>query len=254
MVERTEMIERAQMYIERLAQLNSPDDMQFEVWQSRVFDFLKLAFGVQSWQYERFVGVKWKAVIRVTVAGTDYSSLQVSIFRKGKADAKILLEECILDFKTTYVESAIFHGKDAARRVFITHGRNPEWMEVQRYIESTIKIPTVELSQAVSLGRTIIEKLEQESDNCGYAVIVMSGDDTGEDGSIRVRENVMHEVGWFQAKYGRGRVCLLHEDGVSIPSNISGLAYIPYPKGRIKAAFADFRDEIEAVYGKTASE
>ncbi|GGR66469.1 hypothetical protein GCM10008959_30840 [Deinococcus seoulensis] len=251
MIERTEKIETARSYITAIDQLSSPEDMNFQVWQSRVAQFLQSTFGSQSWQYERFIGISWKFSPRSMVAGTDYGAIRSKTFLNGKLGAKTLLEEAIRDLQSVKIDSSVFFKQAPERRIFITHGRNPEWMEVQRYIEQTIKIPTVELSQAASLGRTIIEKLEQESKNCGYAVIVMSGDDNGEDGSVRVRENVMHELGWFQAKYGRGRVCLLHEDGVSIPSNVSGLVYIPYPKNRVRSAFADLRDEIEAIYGKT---
>jgi len=65
-------------------------------------------------------------------------------------------------------------------------------------------------------------------------VVVMTGDDVAED-EVRARENVVHEIGYFQDRYGRGRVCLLHEDGVNIPSNLSGVAYCSFPKGRESA-------------------
>ena len=65
-------------------------------------------------------------------------------------------------------------------------------------------------------------------------MVVMTGDDVAED-EVRARENVVHEIGYFQDRYGRGRVCLLHEDGVNIPSNLSGVAYCSFPKGRESA-------------------
>src|ERR1700761_5843753 len=36
----------------------------------------------------------------------------------------------------------------------------------------------------------------------------------------RVRENVMHEIGFFQGSYGRTFVVLLHEEGVNVPTNL----------------------------------
>jgi predicted nucleotide-binding protein len=36
------------------------------------------------------------------------------------------------------------------------------------------------------------------------------------------------ELGYFMAKLGRGRVCVLLQTGVEIPSNISGIVAIRY--------------------------
>ena len=77
----------------------------------------------------------------------------------------------------------------------------------------------------------------------------MTGDDTTEDGLRRARENVMHEVGYFQAKFGLANVCLLHEEGVSIPSNIHGLVYIPFPTGLVSAAFGALARELGVAFG-----
>jgi predicted nucleotide-binding protein len=133
-------------------------------------------------------------------------------------------------------------------RVFITHGRSNDWREVQSYIEKDILLQTLELAQEASQGMTIIEKLVSGSERCDSAVIVMTGDDIDSDGLARARENVMHEIGFFQAKYGRSKVVLLHEDGVSIPTNLSGVVYIPFPKGAVSAGLHVLRRELQAIY------
>ena len=123
------------------------------------------------------------------------------------------------------------------RQVFLTHGRATYWREVQSYIEKDLKIPTIELAQQPNEGRTVLQKLKDESDKCSFAVIVMSGDDTDSSGTLRARENVMHEIGYFQGKYGLHAVALLHEEGTNIPSNIQGVVYIPFAKENISATF-----------------
>jgi predicted nucleotide-binding protein len=135
------------------------------------------------------------------------------------------------------------------RRVFITHGHDPAWREVQNFVEKecTLKLPTLELAYAASKGRTVIEKLDGESQNCSFAVIVMTGEDEANE-ELRARENVIHEAGFFQGRYGRERVCLLHEDGVSIPSNLGGVVYCPFPKGRVSAALIDLQRELVAAF------
>lgn len=134
------------------------------------------------------------------------------------------------------------------RRVFVSHGRAPDWREVQLFIEKDLQLDSLELAQEASGGQTIIEKLEANSRLCDAAVIVMTGDDSTLDGESRARENVIHEIGYFQGKYGRAKVCLLHEDGISIPTNIAGIVYIPFPKGNISAGFSVLAREIRAMY------
>lgn len=138
--------------------------------------------------------------------------------------------------------------REIHRRVFITHGRSNDWREVQAYIEKDVKLNTMELAQEPNLGMTIIEKLLDGAERCDSAVIVMTGDDIDAHGQARSRENVMHEIGFFQGKYGRSNVCLLHEDGVSIPTNLSGVVYIPYPRGTVGAGFHVLARELKAIY------
>lgn len=134
------------------------------------------------------------------------------------------------------------------RCVFISHGRAPDWREVQAYIEKDIGLATLELAQEANQGRTILGKLCEESEQCDSAVIVMTGDDLDVEGQARARENVIHEIGFFQGKYGLSRICLLHEEGVSIPSNIQGLVYTPFPKGLVSASFGVLARELASLY------
>lgn len=139
--------------------------------------------------------------------------------------------------------------KASLRRVFITHGNTDEWRKVQPFIEKDVKLETIELAQEYNGGQTIIEKLIANGDRCDSAVIVMTGDDVGGDGKPRARENVMHEIGFFQGRYGRGRVILLHEEGVNIPSNLFGVVYSAFPKGTVEASFHLLQRELTHIYG-----
>jgi predicted nucleotide-binding protein len=138
--------------------------------------------------------------------------------------------------------------QDALRRVFITHGRSDDWRTVQAFIEKDVQLRTIELAQEPNLGRTIIEKLVDSGALCDSPVIVMTGDDVANEDESRVRENVMHEIGFFQGRYGRTGVILMHEDGVNIPTNLSGVAYIPFPKSSIEAGFHVLQRELNAIY------
>jgi predicted nucleotide-binding protein len=161
------------------------------------------------------------------------------------------LEEKKLDFSSSVIETKVGNTQaepaNRERRVFISHGLTTDWREVQAFIEKDLNLLTLELAQEPNRGRTVLQKLEEESERCCYAVIVMTGDDKTEDGQRRTRENVIHEIGYFQGKFGLSNVCLLHEEGVNIPSNIHGLVYIPFPSGMVRATFAGLGREL--LYG-----
>ena len=134
------------------------------------------------------------------------------------------------------------------RRIFISHGGSNDWREVQTFVEKDLGIPTLELAQQPNLGRTVLQKLLEESSRCSYAIVVMTGEDKTEDGQVRARENVMHEIGFFQGKFGLARVCLLHEEGTNMPSNIHGLVYIPFPPGYVGAGLGALSRELSAAF------
>lgn len=137
--------------------------------------------------------------------------------------------------------------KNKPNSIFISHGRNDDWREVQAFLEKTLNYNTIELAQQPNKGRNGILKLSQESDKCICATIIMTGDDETKEGEIRARENVIHEIGYFQGKYGLDKIILLHEKGVNIPSNIHGIVYIPFEKNLIKMAFGDLINELKEI-------
>jgi len=153
----------------------------------------------------------------------------------------------ILELSSNVRIGSNLESRERKSRVFISHGRSGEWNKVQNFLEKDLEIPTLELAQQPNLGRTVLQKLEEESSKCSIAVIVMTGEDLTNDGEIRARENVMHEIGYFQGKFGLQNVVLLHEQGVNIPSNIHGLVYIGFPKDTAEAALGALTREMKVL-------
>lgn len=105
------------------------------------------------------------------------------------------------------------------------------------------------LDEQPSQGNTIIEKFEKYAADADFAVTIWTADDVGnvknaEDLQARARQNVVYEMGFFTGKLGRGKVILLHEKGVEIPSDLLGVIYIELG-GNWKH---DLAQEIEAIY------
>jgi predicted nucleotide-binding protein len=172
--------------------------------------------------------------------------------RFARAHLERLLREidAVFEIRAASAPASRYSSEPAnSETVFISHGRSEAWREVQSYVEKDVRLDTRELAQEPNGGDTVGAKLERVAAVCDSAVIVMTGDDLDAEGLARARENVMHEIGYFQGRLGAKRVCLLHEEGVSIPSNLAGIVYVPFPKGHVTAALATLRRELEAIYG-----
>lgn len=131
-------------------------------------------------------------------------------------------------------------------KVFLSHGRSEVWKDVARYIEKELDIEVIELSEAANKGRTIIQKLDEESDECEFAIIIQTAEDEMSSGTMRARQNVVHEIGFFQGKFGLNNVLFLKENGVEDFSNIDGIVYESFNKDSISSTFHRIRKEIES--------
>ncbi len=118
--------------------------------------------------------------------------------------------------------------------IFIIHGHNGELKEtVARFIEK-LGLKAVILHEQPNQGRTIIEKLEHNSDFTSFAIAIFTSDDVGatknnpHDLKPRARQNVVLEFGYFMGKLGRARGCAIVQEDIELPSDNAGIAYIPY--------------------------
>jgi predicted nucleotide-binding protein len=136
--------------------------------------------------------------------------------------------------------------KERRSGIFVSHGHNELLkLKLKDFVENRLKRKAIVLSEQPSAGMTVVEKLERASKECSSAIILMTGDDTLRDGGVRARQNVVHELGFFQGKYGRNNVILLVESGLELFSNISGIVYIQFDPNNFNAAFESLRLEIE---------
>lgn len=120
-------------------------------------------------------------------------------------------------------------------KVFIVHGHdNGAKQEAARFIEK-LGLEAIILHEQVSRGKTIIEKIE-ENTNVGYAVVLYTACDLGKakddiDLKKRARQNVVFEHGYLIGKLGRERVSALVKGDIERPNDISGVVYIDMDNG-----------------------
>ena len=140
--------------------------------------------------------------------------------------------------------------------VFIVHGHDEiAKLELKNYVQNVLGFPEpIILHERPSLGRTIIEKFEDEAGRATVVFVLMTPDDkagVAKDGNNkrrRARQNVIFEMGYFVGVLGRksGRVLLLHKGPLELPSDLNGVVYIDISNG-IAAAGEDIRKELQQI-------
>lgn len=114
--------------------------------------------------------------------------------------------------------------------ILIIHGHNESLLLNVKDFLRTVKLNPIILREQVNRGDTIIEKLERLSDCASFAVVLYTSCDIGYEKNgtprPRARQNVIFEHGFFSGKYGRDHVATIAEEGMDIPSDISGVIYI----------------------------
>lgn len=157
---------------------------------------------------------------------------------EGKAQALALLQQAVdaLEEEIEFSEPesiAIRPEVDTVeavktRRVFIVHGHDEGAREsLARYLEK-IGFQPIILHEQANKGRTVIEKVEANSD-VGFAVVLLTPDDEGRKlgGTMefRARQNVLLELGYFIGRLGRANVCAIKKNDVAIPSDFAGVVW-----------------------------
>jgi predicted nucleotide-binding protein len=114
--------------------------------------------------------------------------------------------------------------------VFIIHGHDEEMKRNVQLFLNRGDLQDIVLHEQPDRNRTVIEKLIEKGSSADYVIALLSPDDVQEDGSMRARQNVILEIGFFIGKLGRDKVRLLRREGTVIPSDLQGILYDNYDK------------------------
>ncbi|MGS0979311.1 TIR domain-containing protein [Burkholderia glumae] len=151
----------------------------------------------------------------------------ISLLESAQRALQQDLEDAQHESAAPTVPSAV--APSALARVFVVHGHDGEAREtVARYLHA-LSIEPVILNERANQGRTVIEKIEAQSD-VKFAVVLLTPDDVGrsvkeEELKPRARQNVLLELGYFIGKLGRDKVCALKRGAVDIPSDFAGVVW-----------------------------
>jgi predicted nucleotide-binding protein len=131
------------------------------------------------------------------------------------------------------------------KKVFIGHGRSAVWRDLRDFVRDKLRLETDEYNAGPAAGYFTPERVKEMLDNAAFAFLVLTAEDEQGDGTMRARENVVHEAGLFQGRLGFRKAIVVLEEGCNPFSNIEGLTRMQFPKGNIRSIFQEAREILE---------
>ena len=227
------------------------NDPKIDALENLIDDFLIKTFGEGTVEYKRYRSAAHLNTASIFAGRATPLHEVIQGLEHGKERAIEILE----GIKTLFLEeihlaapasadkmAQKIQSNSTSRDIFIVHGSDHGARDtIARFLERLDLSPII-LDEEVSKGRTIHQKFLDHS-TVVYAVVLFTPDDVGgpaddvggpadESASLRPRprQNVIYELGFFSAKLGHRNVCVLYSNGVEIPSDLSGVIYIPLDK------------------------
>jgi|GEM_PF-2894984 len=249
-------IERLQR---RIAEVEALDPTTLEKWspnvdalQASIDDALSRIFGHDTVEYKRYRRtVNWAAEIPTFGGETSLQEYRDDV-AKGKREVLTMLgqavrslQEELADHANADINSGTPHRSALGNNIVIGHGGSPLWRELKDFLRERLHLPVDEFNNVSVAGIPTAERLTKMLDDAAFAFLVMTAEDQQPDGTLRARENVVHEIGLFQGRLGFKRAIVLLEEGCEEFSNIRGLGQIRFPKGKISAEFEKIRIVLE---------
>ena len=125
---------------------------------------------------------------------------------------------------------------DRTGQVFLVHGRNERWLQaVASLLERAGPHEVTILNEWANDRSTLVEQFEGHMAGSRYAVVLLTADDVGAPRldsdrepyfSPRARQGVVFAMGVLVAALTPRCVCVLYEDGVELPCDLDGIAYV----------------------------
>lgn len=117
------------------------------------------------------------------------------------------------------------------RKVFITHGKNQQFVVPIKKLLSFGEMEAVVSVEKQSVSQPVPDKVMNDMRSCGAAIIHVEDElrlmDSEANEQIVLNPNVLIEIGAAMALYGK-RFILLVKSGVKLPSNLQGLFEVRY--------------------------
>ena len=202
---------------------------RFCAWKEQCVRFLIKVFGESSHELKTFNGFPFTLLFFTSdTPNSSFNQACVDDLLKVKAVFQTYLEE-MKESQQEEQNENVKNPRICRTKVFIVHGHDGELKQSVARIVEKAGLTAVILNEQPSGGATIIEKIEKNSD-VGAAICLFTADDkciNEIDGTttMRARQNVVFEAGYFIGKLKRENVILLADKGIEMPSDLGGVVY-----------------------------
>jgi predicted nucleotide-binding protein len=123
-----------------------------------------------------------------------------------------------------------------AHRLFLAHGRDERWKEAVAHLLAHAGAEEVTILNDHPEERVkLLEHIGEQPGGSRYAIVLLTADDIGamrlesaEEPyfTTRASQRVVFEMGFLIAALTPGRVCVLYEDGVELPYELTGISHV----------------------------
>ena len=120
-------------------------------------------------------------------------------------------------------------------RVFVAHSSDDSWYKLVEMLRSGWDLELEYFEYQNRTAEEITKVVDKMTSSVSCAIVLMTADDSMQNGAVRSRQNVIHEAGMCHGKLGFGKVAILLEDGVEEFSNVDGIQYIPFERSNVKS-------------------
>lgn len=219
--------------------------------QDKVKSSYRLERGDETWEYddesEFFADYrkphkestirKYSDSIGIRISYSEFYFTTVSVEAKTRGEIESIFEIFEQNAETSKHEPPVEETKSPM--LFIGHGGSTAWRDLKDHLADKHGYRIEAYESGARAGHTIRNVLEDMSRKSSFALLIMTGEDKDEDGNLKARSNVIHEVGLFQGKLGFSRAIVLLEKGTEEFSNLYGIQQIRFSKGNIKETFGE---------------
>ena len=170
----------------------NPGTEEFIEWHTGMKRVLGKIYGKNSDEYSDFCNSLFHSMVYSAYSDgvkEDIRACHDSLV-KTKAKIKVYISE-FDDGKINKKPDCNF------KKIFIVHGHDEALREKMARLMEKQNIEAIILAEQPNKGMTIIEKIEAYAEEVPAAICLFTADDKMADGTMRARENVVLETGFF---------------------------------------------------------
>jgi hypothetical protein len=122
--------------------------------------------------------------------------------------------------------------------VFVGHGKSEAWRDLADHLRNMHGLKVESFESKPRAGMSNLEVVLLMADIADFAVLVHTPEDEAADGTMRARQNVVHETGLFQAQLGPRRAVIVRQEACEDFSNIDGIQEVRF-SSQIREVFGE---------------